>query len=119
MLAWPEPLRRLLAGLDGIDRLVLLGGAVELLEGRTAQAMETARPMLEAIEQPDRAKSTRQVILVPGNHDRRLMSGWIRARGAALATNATVPLDATPLLGHVASSAVAGAGAGCHCPGVG
>ena len=101
VLTWPEPLRRLLAGLDGIDRLVLLGDSVELLEGRTAQAMETARPVLEAIG--SRMGDGRQVILVPGNHDRQLISGWIRAQGAALATDATVPLDATPLLGHVTS----------------
>ena len=44
VLTWPEPLRRLLAGLEGVDRLVLLGDSVELLEGATAQAMETARP---------------------------------------------------------------------------
>ena len=49
VLTRPEPLRRLLAALDGIDRLVLLGDSVELLEGRTAQAMEVARPVLEAI----------------------------------------------------------------------
>ena len=115
VLTRPQPLRRLLAALDGIDRLVLLGDSVELLEGRTAQAMETARPVLEAIG--SRMGDGRQVILVPGNHDRQLISGWIRAQGAALATDATVPLDATPLLGHV-TSWLSPARVRVHYPGV-
>ena len=101
VLTWPEPLRRLLTALDGIDRLVLLGDSVELLERRTAQAMGTARPVLEAIG--SRLGERREVILVPGNHDRQLVSAWIRAQGPRLAADAAVPLDATPLLGHVTS----------------
>ena len=44
VLTWPAPLRRLLAALEGVERLVLLGDSVELLEGAPAQAMETAGP---------------------------------------------------------------------------
>ena len=59
-----------------MDRLVLLGDVVELLEGRTAHAMAVAQPVLEAIGA--RLGSGREAILVPGNHDRRLV-----ARGCA------------------------------------
>jgi UDP-2,3-diacylglucosamine pyrophosphatase LpxH len=39
VLTQPEPLDRLLAALDSVDRLVLLGDTIELLEGRAQQAM--------------------------------------------------------------------------------
>ena len=49
VLTHPEPLRRLLLAIDGVDRLVLLGDTVELLEGRPQQAMSIAEPILRAI----------------------------------------------------------------------
>jgi 3',5'-cyclic AMP phosphodiesterase CpdA len=96
-----EPLERLLAALDEVDRLVLLGDVVELLEGRTAHAMAVAQPVLEAIGA--RLGSGREAILVPGNHDRRLVSSWVHAQGSRLAPDAVVPVDATPALARVTS----------------
>lgn len=115
VLTWPEPQQRLLTALEEIDRLVLLGDSVELLEGRTAEALETARPVLQAIG--TRLGDRREVILVPGNHDRPLVSAWIRAQGAGLATDSAVPPDATALLGEV-TSWLSPARVRVHYPGV-
>lgn len=115
VLVQPEPRERLLAALDDVDRLVLLGDVVELLEGRTVHAMAVAQPVLEAIG--TRVGSDREVILVPGNHDRRLVASWVRAQGSRLAPDAAVPLDATPALARV-TSWLAPARVRVHYPGV-
>jgi UDP-2,3-diacylglucosamine pyrophosphatase LpxH len=96
VLRRPEPLERLLAAVDGIERLVLLGDIVELAEGRPAQAMEVAEPVLRALGK--RLGSDRQVIVVPGNHDAPLVRGWIRARGADLRPESEVEPHASPAL---------------------
>jgi UDP-2,3-diacylglucosamine pyrophosphatase LpxH len=101
VLTHPAPQRRLLDALSDVDRLVLLGDVVELLEGRAGHAIPVARPVLNAIG--DRLGSEREVILVPGNHDRQLVAAWVRSQGAALAPDAAVPLDATPALAQVTS----------------
>ena len=49
VLTQPEPLRRLLEALEGIERLVLLGDVVELLEQRAERAMGVAEPILRLI----------------------------------------------------------------------
>ena len=49
MLRHPEALEALLGALDGVERLVLLGDVVELLEGRPVQAMAAAEPVLRAV----------------------------------------------------------------------
>jgi Calcineurin-like phosphoesterase len=115
VLTWPEPRRRLLEALGEIDRLVLLGDSIELLEGRPNQAMAVAQPVLEAIGA--RLGAEREVIIVPGNHDRQLVSAWIHAQGPGLRTDAAVPLNATPALQQVASW-LSPAGVRVHYPGV-
>ena len=110
-----EPLERLLAALDDVDRLVLLGDVVELLEGRTAHAISVAVSVLEAIGA--RLGNEREVILVPGNHDRRLVASWVGAQGSRLAADASVPLDATPALARITSS-LSPARVRVHYPGV-
>src|SRR5690348_4682978 len=110
-----EPLDRLLAAVDDVDRLVLLGDVVELLEGRTAHAMGVAQPVLEAIGA--RLGSGREAILVPGNHDRRLVGSWVRAQGTGLTSDAVVPVEATPALARV-TSWLAPASVRVHYPGV-
>ena len=49
VLTQAEPLRRLLEALEGIERLVLLGDVVELLEERAERAMGVAEPILRLI----------------------------------------------------------------------
>ncbi len=101
VLTHPEPLHRLLEALDGIDRLVLLGDVVEVLEERAERAMDVAEPILRLIGRT--LGVGREVIFVPGNHDRALVAGWIRRVGAALAPDSPVPVDATRELARVAS----------------
>ena len=101
VLTHQEPLNRLLEALEGIERLVLLGDVVELLEEPAGGAMDVAEPILRLIGRT--LGVGREVIFVPGNHDRALVAGWIRRVGAGLAPDSRVPLDATPELAHVAS----------------
>jgi metallophosphoesterase superfamily enzyme len=115
VLRRPEALEALLDALDGVERLVLLGDIIELLEGRPAQAMAAAEPVLRAVGA--RLGSGREAILVPGNHDAALVRSWSRAQGASLAIDARVPLDATPLLARV-TSWLAPAPVRVHYPGV-
>jgi hypothetical protein len=65
----PEIRAVLAAELQGADRLVLLGDAIELRERPVGAALAEARPALEAI---GAAVGAIEVILVPGNHDARL-----------------------------------------------
>jgi hypothetical protein len=89
----------LLDALAGVDRLVLLGDLVELLEGRPTHAMEVAEPVLRAIGA--RLDRGTEVIVVPGNHDGDLVVPWLRANGVSPALDASLPLDATPLLAEL------------------
>jgi UDP-2,3-diacylglucosamine pyrophosphatase LpxH len=99
VLSRPEPLERLLAAVDDVDRLVLLGDVVELLERRPDRAMEAAAPTLRAIGA--RLGSAREVVVVPGNHDVALVSSWIRSRAAELSVDTRVPRDASAALAAV------------------
>jgi predicted phosphodiesterase len=75
VLRRPAALEALLAGLDGVDRLVLLGDALELRHGPPRAALEAARPVLRAIG--ERLGAGGEVVLVPGNHDHRLVAPWL------------------------------------------
>jgi hypothetical protein len=101
VLRRPEPLEMLLDALDGVDRLVLLGDVVELLEGRAQHALAVAEPVMRALGA--RLGSGREVIVVPGNHDAPLVRGWLRSRSGPLEVQTAVPLDATPALARLSS----------------
>jgi predicted phosphodiesterase len=115
VLIQPEPLHRLLEALDGVERLVLLGDIVELLEKRAGRALEVAEPVLRLIGRT--LGPGREVIFVPGNHDRPLITPWLRRVGADLAVDSRVPNDATPALACV-TSWLAPADVRVHYPGV-
>jgi hypothetical protein len=115
VLTQPEPLRRLLEALAGVERLVLLGDVVELLEQRPERAMDDAEPILRLVGTT--LGPGREVIFVPGNHDRALVAGWIRRAGASLAPDTRIPLDATRELARLASW-LAPARVRVHYPGV-
>jgi Calcineurin-like phosphoesterase len=115
VLRTPEALGALLDALDGVDRLVLLGDVVELLEGRPRRAMEAAEPVLRAIGA--RLGAGGDVILVPGNHDAALVRPWLRAQPEPLAVAARIPSDATPMLARMADW-LAPAAVRVHYPGV-
>jgi len=89
----------LLAALRDVDRLVLLGDVVELMEGRAIRAMEAAEPVLRAIGA--RVGRGREIVVVPGNHDGPLVRRWLRATGGPAAVDAAIPADATPALARV------------------
>ncbi|HEX8104508.1 MAG TPA: metallophosphoesterase [Solirubrobacteraceae bacterium] len=68
----------LLEALDGIDRLVVLGDAVELRDRAQRDAAPLAAGFLAAVGEalgPDA-----ELVLVPGNHDHGLVAGWIDGR---------------------------------------
>jgi UDP-2,3-diacylglucosamine pyrophosphatase LpxH len=115
VLALPEPRRRLLAALEGIDRLVLLGDVVELMEGRPDRALPVAEPILREIG--ERLGPEREVVLVPGNHDVSMVRPWIRDQDGAWHPAAAVPRDATPELARV-TAALAPARVSVSYPGV-
>jgi hypothetical protein len=115
VLTQPEPLKRLIEALEGIERLVLLGDVVELLEKPAERAMTVAEPILRLIGRT--LGVGREVIFVPGNHDRALVAGWIRGLGAGLTPDSRVPLDATPELARV-TSWLAPSRVSVHYPGV-
>jgi UDP-2,3-diacylglucosamine pyrophosphatase LpxH len=96
VLERPAPLEALLAELERVERLVLLGDIVELMEARPRSAMSVAAPILRAIGERLEGRGT--IVLVPGNHDRPLVRGWARHRGASLELDSRVPPDASPLL---------------------
>jgi hypothetical protein len=74
---------RLIAGLAGCDRLVLLGDVLELRHGPLHEALAAAREGLSEIGSalgPDA-----EVVILAGNHDHHLVEPWLwrRALGAA------------------------------------
>lgn len=112
VLRAPVPRARLLAALQDVDRLVLLGDAVELLEARPADALAHAEPVLREI-----GGAVGEVVVVPGNHDRVMIRDWLRERGGSLGLADEVPLDAGPLLARV-TAALAPARVTVRYPGV-
>jgi hypothetical protein len=99
VLRRPEALGALLDALEGVERLVLLGDVVELLEGNAARSMPIAEPILRAIGA--RLGSAGEVIVVPGNHDAAFVRPWLRERGVPSSIDAAIPLDATPALARL------------------
>jgi hypothetical protein len=78
VLRRPAAEQALVGALDGVDRLVILGDILELRHGPMHEALDAARPVLKAIGEalgPDG-----EVVLVPGNHDFRLISPWLEWR---------------------------------------
>lgn len=68
----------LLDALDGIDRLVLLGDALELRQGPLREALRVARSFF--CELGAKLGADREVVLVPGNHDHQLVEPWLERR---------------------------------------
>ncbi len=75
------------------DRLILLGDVVELRDRPLAEAIEIAAPILERLVEAVGGRAT----IVPGNHDHRLVSGWLEQRtGPELGLADVAGLDAWP-----------------------
>ena len=106
LLRRPTVREALIAGLDGADRVILLGDLLELRESPVAAALAVARPFLEEL---GAALDGRPVTIVPGNHDHQLaapllerlqVGGEIRRLGLA----ATAPAPSSGPLGEVAAA---------------
>lgn len=75
VLRRPEPRAALLAALEGVERLVLLGDVLELRHGPRRDALAAARPVFEEL---GRALDGREIVVVAGNHDHALVESWLR-----------------------------------------
>ncbi|HXR28744.1 MAG TPA: metallophosphoesterase [Solirubrobacteraceae bacterium] len=67
----------LLDALERVDRLVLLGDTFELRQGSVPSVLGRARRVLERL---GAWLGDRPVVLVPGNHDHALITGWLERR---------------------------------------
>jgi hypothetical protein len=76
VLRRPAIRERLLEAISGIEaeRLVLLGDTVELRDGPLGDSLGETREFFTAI---GAAMAGREVVLVPGNHDHRLLGPWL------------------------------------------
>jgi hypothetical protein len=70
------------------EELVLLGDTLELREGPLHEAMSAARPCLEALGE---AVGTGRIVLMPGNHDHRLLDRWRERRDGQPALEPLAP----------------------------
>lgn len=106
VLRRPAIRKRLVAALDGIDRLVILGDGLELRDGPHRDAVEVAGPLFE-----DVGRAVGEVLLAAGNHDHGLVAGWIDGRlltepaGFLGLEQRIEPRDAGPLAAALAEKA--------------
>jgi UDP-2,3-diacylglucosamine pyrophosphatase LpxH len=115
VLGRPEPLARLVEAVGDVDRLVLLGDIVELMQRQPQRAMAIAEPVLRAVG--ERLGAEGEAIIVPGNHDAQLARAFVRATGRALTPDSTIEPGASPALARMASW-LAPARVRAHYPGV-
>jgi hypothetical protein len=88
----------LLAELDGVDRVVLLGDVLELRHGPRREALAAARPFFAELGRILGAPPAREVVVVAGNHDHALIEPWLERRSelpAAAPLGAEQRLDVT------------------------
>jgi hypothetical protein len=70
----------LIEAAEGCDRLVLLGDLLELRHGPMREALDAAEPVLRELGRM--LGAGREVVVVPGNHDHRLLRGWLERRAS-------------------------------------
>lgn len=80
VLRSPRALAVLADRLASVDRLILLGDLIELRHGPVRNALAAAKPILHAIGAAMGPQG--EVVVLAGNHDHALISGWLDARGA-------------------------------------
>ena len=89
LLRRPELREPLLRAVADVDRVVLLGDAIELRHGPAHSALAVARPFFEDL---GRALAGRELVLVAGNHDHALIDPWLAVR-AELAQDSPLGLE--------------------------
>ena len=106
----------LLAALDGVDRLVLLGDTLELRQSAVRVVLERARA--RAARASASAWRAAQVVLVPGNHDHVLAGGWLAPHGARSALEERFTPAQASLLGERVGALLAPASVELAYPGL-
>jgi hypothetical protein len=96
------PLAELCSELAGVDRLVVLGDALELRHGPVRDALAVAEPVFAAFGEALGAGA--QIVLLAGNHDHALVEPWLEERGRRRAPD---PLGLEERAGPRASDATA------------
>jgi hypothetical protein len=76
----PEALERLIAAVEGADRIVFLGDTLELRERPLAAVLALVRPIFERLGE---ALAGRRITVVAGNHDHPLVEPWLAQRRLA------------------------------------
>lgn len=74
VLRRPAIQERLLDALDDVDRLVLLGDTIELRDLPLGRSLDASRGFFQRLGE---RFAGREVVLVPGNHDHRLLGPWL------------------------------------------
>ena len=96
--------RRLFDAIDGVGRLVVAGDLLELRHAPRREILERARPFLRALA--ERLGPDRELLLLPGNHDHRVIRPWLEAHrleGRPLPLSTTLdPAQASPLAATLA-----------------
>jgi hypothetical protein len=104
VLRRPAALQALLAAVEGADRLVVLGDALELRHGPVREALAAARPVFRALGEAVGADG--EIVLVAGNHDYRTIAPWLewrmRAKPAPLGLEERAGPDATTITRAIA-----------------
>ena len=78
LLRRPDLREPLMAAVGEVDRLVILGDAVELRDSPQRGVAEVAGPFFSELGEALGADG--ELVLVPGNHDHGLVAGWIDGR---------------------------------------
>jgi UDP-2,3-diacylglucosamine pyrophosphatase LpxH len=99
VLRYGGPRERLLAAIDTIDRLVLLGDTLELMTRSPRHSMAVAEPVLRDVGR--RLGPGREVIVIAGNHDAPLVRRWALQRGRQLGLDERVDPSVTRALARL------------------
>ncbi len=101
VLRRPVARERLVAALEGIDRLVLLGDVLELRHGPIREALAVALPVIEEV---GAAMAGGEVRIVPGNHDYAIAERWLGVAPALGLDQSVAPAEASPLAAVLADA---------------
>jgi hypothetical protein len=98
--------RRLFRAIEGVGRVVVAGDLLELRHAPPREILDRARPFLRALA--ERLGPDRELLLLPGNHDHRLIRPWLdahRLEGRPLPLSTTLdPVRASPLAAALAEA---------------
>jgi hypothetical protein len=67
-------------GIEGADRVVLLGDLLELRDRPFPEVVDLARGFFDELAE---ATGEARIVVVPGNHDHHLLAGWLERRQLA------------------------------------